>query len=48
MTSDDNTTQSGRLRRAGPAGQLGTQVLWDISKVDLDMSAHQVDIEIEI
>ena len=26
---------------------LGTQVPWEISKVDLDMSAHQVDIEIE-
>lgn len=47
MTSD-NTTQSDRLRRTGPTGQLGTQVPWDISKVDLDMSAHQVDIEIEI
>ena len=26
---------------------LGTQVPWEISKVDLDMSAHRVDIEIE-
>ena len=26
---------------------LGTQAPWEISKVDLDMSAHRVDIEIE-
>ena len=26
---------------------LGAQVPWEISKVDLDMSAHRVDIEIE-
>ena len=26
---------------------LGTQVPWEISKVDVDMSAHRVDIEIE-
>ena len=26
---------------------LGTQVPWEISKVDLDMSAHRVEIEIE-
>ena len=26
---------------------LGTQEPWEISKVDLDMSAHRVDIEIE-
>ena len=25
----------------------GTQLPWEISKVDLDMSAHRVDIEIE-
>ena len=26
---------------------LGIRVPWEISKVDLDMSAHRVDIEIE-
>ena len=26
---------------------LDTQLPWEISKVDLDMSAHRVDIEIE-
>ena len=26
---------------------LGTQVPWEISKVNLDLSAHRVDIQIE-
>ena len=26
---------------------LGTQVPWEISKVDLNLSEHRVDIEIE-
>ena len=43
-----NHDQRRQYNAVGPAGQLGTQLLWDISKVDLDMSAHQVDIEIEI
>ena len=26
---------------------LGTQAPWEISKIDLDMSVHRVDIQIE-